>query len=93
MDKYVSITLVLALVLAAIAFTIVLVALKNKKKKQLGEPDYRAFFILGITFFPVGISLAAALDNPGFIGMSAMGFIFLVIALANRDKWQKSEQL
>jgi len=38
-------------------------------------------FILGISFLPIGI----ATDNPGMWGVGA---VFLVLGLANRDKWK-----
>ena len=46
------------------------------------EPDYRVFFILGITWLPIGI----ATDNPGLWGMGA---VFMAIGLANRSKWKE----
>jgi len=52
------------------------------KKENKYEPDYRIFFILGITWLPLGIST----DNPAFLGLGAL---FMVLGLANRDKWKE----
>lgn len=59
-------------------------------KSSISEVDYRTFFILGVTFLPVGISLSASLEKPGFIGIAAMGAIYLAISLINRNKWTSS---
>jgi hypothetical protein len=67
-----------------IAVLIVLLAIfaisKNKENRR--EPDYRVFFILGITWLPIGI----ATDNPGLWGMGA---VFMVAGLANKNKWKE----
>ena len=53
-----------------------------RKKGAKMEPDYRVFFILGITWLPIGI----ATDNPGLLGMGA---IFMIAGLANKKKWKE----
>ncbi|KAA3665513.1 MAG: hypothetical protein DWQ04_00230 [Chloroflexi bacterium] len=70
----------------AISVILVLVVLLGvvfivrRQKGEVPETDYRVFFILGITWLPLGI----ATDNPAFWGMGA---IFMIVGLANRDKW------
>jgi hypothetical protein len=44
--------------------------------------DYRSLFILGVIFFPVGLTT-------GLIPLWAFGVALVLIALANRDKWKK----
>jgi hypothetical protein len=64
------------------------------KRKEAGineEPDYRVFFIMGICFLPVGIPLWIVTNNPGLLGISSLGIIYLSIGLANRDKWEKNK--
>ena len=61
---------------------------KLRSEGIVSEPDYRAFFIMGISFLPAGIIFTAAI-SPGFIGFSAMGLIYMTIGLANKDKWKK----
>ncbi|MBT3338031.1 MAG: hypothetical protein HN855_08585 [Anaerolineae bacterium] len=76
-----------SIILAAL-ITILIVALgilfiyKRKDPEYKHEPDYRVFFILGITWLPLGI----ATDNPAFWGMGA---VFMIAGLANRDKWKE----
>ncbi len=71
----VSIALII-MVLLAVVFVV------YRRKGEMLETDYRVFFILGITWLPLGI----ATDNPAFWGMGA---IFLIVGLANRDKWKE----
>jgi len=78
MNNYIVLALligiaILGLIFAAVAF--------YRRKELKGTSDYRAFFILGISFLPIGI----ATDNPGLWGMGA---VFLILGLANRDKWK-----
>lgn len=52
------------------------------KRGEKHVPDYRTFFILGITWFPLGF----VLDNSFFW---IAGLSFMSIGLANVKKWQK----
>ena len=54
--------------------------IKNKDGKH--EPDYRLFFILGITWLPIGIIG----DNPGLWGF---GIVLMIAGLVNRNKWKE----
>jgi len=60
---------------------------RNRWNLNRGEPNYKAFFIMGITFLSLGIVLSAATENPGLIGMSGLGAAYIAIGLKNRDKW------
>ncbi|MFH1455380.1 MAG: hypothetical protein ABIF40_00335 [archaeon] len=68
---------VLILLLLAVAIFL------SKKNKR--EPDYYSFFILGIIWTVIGIPL----DN---FALSAIGIIFLIIGLANKNKWKKNKR-
>ena len=61
------------------------------KRRQGGEREvnYKAFFILGVTFLPVGVTLSTATDNPGLMSLTGLGVAYIAIGLANRDKWKK----
>jgi amino acid transporter len=68
---------------------------KKKKEGKLEEPNYRSFYIMGIIWIPFGIVLMVVyfiLQIPFFVGIPlfALGLIFLIIGLANRDKWKKN---
>ena len=80
---------ILALVLLVGIITTFFV-LKKRKEGTYKEPDYRAFFVMGICLLPMGIIFMTTL-NPGFIGFTCMGLFFIAIGLANREKWKKKE--
>lgn len=60
---------------------------KMKKKKK--QPNYQAFFAVGVIFMGVGVTFMAAV-NPGlgaaFIGLGA---VYMIIGGKNKDKWGK----
>ena len=63
--------------------------------KQKGrKTDYRTFFLFGIGFLPLGILyMVAGFLLPISVAVLGLGFIFLAIGLANKDKWEKKEIL
>ena len=67
----------------------VIIIKRNKKISNQEETNYLTFFILGITFLPMGIVMSITIENPGFFGIAGMGAVFLIIGLANRKKWEK----
>ena len=67
-----------------LAFAGVLVFVK--RHGTVPPRDYRAFFILGIVWLPLGI----ATDIYAFTGIGA---VFMILGLANRDKWQDGKKL
>lgn len=75
---------VIGLLLAIFIF----VASKNHKESGSIEPNYMAFFILGICLFVVGIILWYVMNNLAFLGIAILGFVNLVISLAHTDKWK-----
>ncbi len=73
-----------------------LVLWKRRKEGKVEEPDYRAFSVMGTTWFPAGVVLMIVYfvsDITFAIGMPlfAMGLIYLGVGLADRDRWKKSE--
>jgi len=83
----ISILLITIFVLIATIFWV----MKNRKNELTKEIDYRVFFIMGISFLPLGIVLTFVVDNPGFIGFMGLGIAYIAIGLANKDKWKKEE--
>jgi hypothetical protein len=94
-----GLSLIFAAIVAGLLVVGILLALvlwKRRKEGKVEEPDYRAFFVMGLTWFPAGVVLMIVYfvsDIPFVIGMPlfAMGLVYLAIGLANRDKWKKSE--
>lgn len=61
----------------------------KKNKNQTKLVNYRAFFFIGLCFLPAGIAMWLAVDNPGMMGITALGVVYIVLGLSNRDKWKK----
>lgn len=81
------ITIIIGLIIVGVLVALLLWKLRHEKKPK-EEPNYLAFFIMGISFLPMGIIFTAAI-SPVFIIFTAMGLIYMTIGLANKDKWKK----
>jgi len=86
------------LLVIAIVVTLLLVVVLRKRKREgkAEETDYRAFFIMGLAFLPTGFAMMMVyflVEIPFEVGLPlfALGLIYLIIGLANRDKWKKAE--
>ena len=82
LNNYFSIAglvLVLIIVLGIVAF------LKYKKDRCLKQ-DYKAMFIIGISWVSLGIVFYSTYQNISFL---LMGLIFMSVGLANKDKWDE----
>ncbi len=66
----------------------IFVVFRTRSKQIQGkrDPEYRAFFIMGVAFLPIGI----ATGNAGFW---AMGLIFLILGITNREKWSNDRKI
>ena len=66
--------------IAAILLTVFIVMSSSKNRDAKRVPNYKALFIIGVTWLPIGF----ATENPGLWGM---GIVFVIAGLTNRDKW------
>ena len=89
----VIIGIVVGLILIGI---LVAVILKRKREGKSKEVDYRVFYILGISFSPLGFIYIITFFVSGktiflVLGLCfiAMGLSYLAIGLSNKDKWKK----
>ena len=83
----------ITVVLVALGILMALVLWKKRKEGKTAEPDYRALFIMGAVFFPVGLValiIYFLADIPFVIALPllALGLAYLVAGLVNRDKWK-----
>lgn len=82
--------LLILLVLSVIVGVITVFVVKRKRRQgKTDDPDYRALFVLGICFLPMGLVLSITTENPGFYGIAAMGLVFLIVGIAHKDEWKE----
>ena len=66
------------------------------KKGKKHTPDYRALFYIGIVWMALGLPYGALFGYPedGFVnyGFFAMGAVFTVLGLVNKNKWGKHKK-
>jgi len=95
MNGSLPVTILLLVIGILITLLMVLVLRKRKREGNPGEKDYRAFFIMGVAFLPTGFAMMIVhffAELPFEIGLPlfALGLIYLIVGLANRDKWHKN---
>ena len=59
--------------------------------KQRRKTNYSAFFIFGIVFMVLGISLVSTVGPTGFVFL-VVGLASMMIGLANRGSWAESKK-
>ena len=96
MNDSTSVMSLLLVIGIVVTLLLVVVLRKRKREGKAGETDYRTFFIMGLAFLPTGFAMMMVYflaEIPFEIGLPlfALGLIYLIIGLANRDKWKKTE--
>ena len=81
--------LIIALLLS-LGVILTIVFWKKQRENNYVEPDYQAFFVMGISFLPLGLVFMIAI-SPAFIWFTGIGLCYIAIGLANKDKWKKEE--
>ena len=66
-----------------VAISVLLVILmivfwKRRKPKEGKEVDYQSFFVMGLSFVGLGIIFTATI-NPGFLGITVLGVIYILL--------------
>ena len=74
--------LITSLVVLGIIILLFVVFLKKREKEQWRGSDYRSLFMLGVTFFVLGVVL-------DFSVFYILGVVYLVVGLVNVKKWGK----
>jgi uncharacterized membrane protein HdeD (DUF308 family) len=94
MNQWQMISTVIAGILILIGIVLVVLIWKKKKEGVFEEPNYHAFFILGVIFLPVGIAFLIVYATLGLsyvisLPFIAMGIIYMLIGISKRDTWKK----
>ena len=90
MDEFFLIMISISMVILLIGVVVGIYVYKKRKQSEMGEPNFQVFFTMGISFLALGIVLSVAV-GPAFFGFVGLGIIYMVIGLANRDKWKKKK--
>jgi NhaP-type Na+/H+ or K+/H+ antiporter len=90
MDGLILIMILITIIILLIGVVISIYVYKKRKQGEIREPNYQAFFTMGISFLALGIILSAAV-GPAFIGFVGLGIIYMIIGLVNRNKWEKKK--
>ncbi len=77
--------ILMSILILIILIAILAVVFKRKKKH---EPDYRAFFQIGLIWTVLGIVFW--IYDGDFVFMP-LGIVFLAIGLGNRSQWKKTK--
>jgi len=93
MDSLILIALSVGAVVVLIAVLALVLRKKQKNNDEQKETNYLAFFVLGTSFLSLGsifTILSFTSEFPGVIGFPflAMGLIYIIIGLANRNTWK-----
>jgi CDP-diglyceride synthetase len=73
-----------------IVLAIVAMAVMIRKKKQ-SAPDYYSFFWMGIIWMAFGAVFMIGRSDE-FNALFAIGLIFAILGMANKDKWKKNRR-
>ena len=90
MDGLIFIVIGIIVILVILGILLIMTFLIRKEDRKYEEPDYQAFFIMGISFLPMGIVFTIAI-SPAFIGFAGIGICYIAIGLTNKDKWKKKK--
>ena len=83
-------TLWIIITIAVLIVILGIVAIFNKKKNKT-PTDYKTLFTIGLVWLPFGIIMRFFGGPSNSIGtiFAILGFFYLVIGIANKDKWEK----
>jgi heme/copper-type cytochrome/quinol oxidase subunit 2 len=89
LNEWILISALIIAVLVVIILIITVVMFKKKKEGKTGEINYKVFFIIGLTWIPIGSVYMIAVNLVIGIAFMGMGVSYLAIGLVNKDKWEK----
>ena len=91
MSEWILISALIVAALIVIGLILTLVVIKKKKEGKIGEPNYRVFFIIGMTWIPIGCVFIITINPVMGIAFMGLGIAYMAIGLAHRDKWEKKK--
>jgi hypothetical protein len=91
MSELIMIGTLIVVGLVVIGLLLILVLFRTKKEDKMREPNYQVFFIIGVSWIPIGVVFMITINIAIGIAFLAMGAIYQTIGLANSDKWEKKQ--
>ena len=94
MSQLSAILAVITILTVALGILVTLLVWKRRKERKVEETNYRAF-VMGTAMFPAGVvgmlvflmlGISVVIATP----ILSLGPIYLIIGVANRDKWKKA---
>jgi len=92
MDIWILLTLIVGVIVIITGFIVFNLMRKKKEEGIIKEPNYQAFFPIGIIWISVGVTFMIAINPALGITFMALGIVYLAFGLANQDKWKKKEE-
>jgi len=87
MFEWLTLSMVVLVLLVLLGVVFLVKLNRNKKEGKPFKTNYRALFFMGVTFTGAGVALATSTENPGLYGITALGFIYMITGIVNRDNW------
>jgi predicted membrane channel-forming protein YqfA (hemolysin III family) len=84
--------LILSIGILTVLIGVAVVIILRKKQGKVQATNYFAFYAVGLTFIPAGIAIAIATKNPGLIGVTGLGVVYVVIGLQHKDEWPQNRK-
>jgi uncharacterized membrane protein len=91
MSEWILISALIVAALIVIGLILTLVVIKKKKEGKMGEPNYQVFFIIGMSWIPIGSVFIITINLVMGIAFIGLGIAYMAIGLANRDKWENKK--
>jgi heme A synthase len=94
-SSWILIIMIIVALMILLGLILILIVWRKRKEKEYKEIDYRAFFMMGTAFLPIGMASMIVFSQldisfiPG-LPLFLLGLVYFVIGLANRDKWKKT---
>ncbi|KPJ55116.1 hypothetical protein AMJ47_01160 [Parcubacteria bacterium DG_72] len=82
--------MLIPLILILIVTIVLGIVVFKKAKEEKRKPDYKTLYIIGISWFPLGVVFTASGSSVGIV-FSVLGLSFLAVGLINKDKWKGSK--
>ena len=92
MFEWLTVSMVILVLVVIIGVVFLVKVIKSKKEGTPLQTNYRALFFMGICYIGSGTAIAISTENPGLYGLAALGVVFMIAGLTNRDKWDNGTE-